>query len=346
MGNTNLVIIFLTGLTTGGLSCLAIQGGLLATIIAGPKTDSKTKNSDAVLPVLMFLVAKLVSYTILGTLLGLLGSLVSLTPQFRGILQVFIGFYLVGVALALLDVHPFFRRFIITPPKALARFVKDESKSQSVFAPLILGLSTVLLPCATTQAMEILALGTGNPLYGALIMFAFVLGTSPTFFILGFVVSKLSGVLQGWFYRLTALFLIFMAIFSINTGMSVMGSVYTLQNFAKAAITSDDQLSGQTGGQVEGVKITNGVQEATINVLNGGYNPQEITLKQGVPVKLTLVTNNTQSCSRAFTIPKLGIQKVLPVSGQEIVEFTPTQTGNLVYSCSMGMYTGVFKIIP
>jgi len=33
----NLWIIFLTGLTTGGLSCLAVQGGLLTSIIANQK---------------------------------------------------------------------------------------------------------------------------------------------------------------------------------------------------------------------------------------------------------------------------------------------------------------------
>lgn len=344
MGNTNLIIIFLTGLTTGGLSCLAIQGGLLATVIAGPKTDIKKNNSDAVMPVAMFLTAKLLAYTLLGGLLGLVGSMVSLTPQFRGYLQIIIGFYLAGVALAVLDVHPFFRHFIIKPPKALARIVKDESKSQSLFAPLILGMSTVFLPCAVTQAMEIVALGTGNPLYGALIMFAFVLGTSPTFFILGFVVSKLSGVLKGWFYKMTAVFLVLMAVVSINSGFAVMGSVFTFQNFLKAASISDDQLVGKA--QASDIKMNNGVQEATIYVQNGGYSPQEITLKQGVPVKLTLITSNTQSCSRSFTIPKLGIQKVLPATGQDVVEFTPTQAGNLVYSCSMGMYTGVFKIIP
>ena len=105
----NLWAIFLTGLTTGGLSCLAVQGGLLAGIIANQKEDEldtsqekrevlkekkrqkyldslQRKNTLASsfdeldwLPVTLFLGAKLVSHTILGFFLGWLGSQLELT---------------------------------------------------------------------------------------------------------------------------------------------------------------------------------------------------------------------------------------------------------------------------
>src|SRR5260221_13057445 len=82
----NLWTIFLTGLLTGGLSCLAVQGGLLASTIAQreeEKLKNKTKQSGNASPIFVFLIAKLVAYTILGFLLGWFGSFfqLSITTQ-------------------------------------------------------------------------------------------------------------------------------------------------------------------------------------------------------------------------------------------------------------------------
>ncbi len=57
MTNTNLLVIFSTGLFTGGLTCLAVQGGLLATTIAQreeEKLKDKAKKGGNALPILAF----------------------------------------------------------------------------------------------------------------------------------------------------------------------------------------------------------------------------------------------------------------------------------------------------
>ena len=118
-----------------------------------------------------------------------------------------------------------------------------------------------------------------------------------------------------------------------------MGSVYTIQNFYQVATkkTTDDP----NNKYVLGDKI----QTVTINVSNSGYNPKNITLKKDVLTRLKLITNNVESCSRAFTIPSLRIEKILPETGETIIEFTPKKEGPLAFACSMGMYTGNFNII-
>ena len=58
----DLWIIFLTGLTVGGLTCVVVQGGLLASVIAS------NNGKDHVFPTLSFLVAKFISHIILGFL--------------------------------------------------------------------------------------------------------------------------------------------------------------------------------------------------------------------------------------------------------------------------------------
>ena len=339
MQNINLLVIFLTGLTTGGLTCLAIQGGLLTSVIAQNETNLVKTNKFV--PIASFLSGKIIIHTLLGFFLGALGQTLTLSPITRGWIQIVIGIYLLGIAGSLLNLHPFFRYFVIKPPKFLARLAKNESQSQSLFAPFLLGLSTVFLPCAVTQATEVIAIGTGNPLYGAAIMFAFILGTSPTFLIFGFLLNSSAKAFQKYFPAIAAIALFGMSIYSVNNGVGLTGSIFTIQNFYRAAIKSD-RLTTDSIGEID---TKDNFQTALITVTNGGYSPTTIVLKKDVPVRLTLKTIDVQSCSRSFTIPGLNIQKLLPESGDTILEFTPHNLGPLAFSCSMGMYTGRFNII-
>ena len=327
----------ITGLTTGGISCFAIQGGLLAsTFTAGDNTPSDKKNWQKTIA---FLAAKILAYSILGAILGLIGTVFALTPKIQAIMQVIIGVFLLGTAGRLLNIHPIFRYFSLQPPASFYRLAKKSTKLSGFISPILLGFLAILLPCGVTQAMMLLALSTGSPALGAGILMAFVLGTSPVFFTLGLAAAEIFK--RKSLSVIAALVILISGVISLNSAMVLFGSVHTLQNYYAAAksIFTGDEIQKSAGVN------TAGVQEATITVASNGYTSNVQTLKVGVPVKLTLVTNNVASCSRAFTIPSLNIAKLLPTTGTETIEFTPTRTGRLGYSCSMGMYTGSFNIV-
>lgn len=329
-------LAFLTGLTTGGISCMAVQGGLLASSIS---TDA-TKN-DRFLNVGVFVVSKIIAYTLLGALLGFLGSSLIISPVLQGWFQIFVGLFMLATAGRLLNLHPVFRYFVIQPPKWIYKLLKTRSRVQSIFTPAILGVLTVLIPCGVTQAMMVIAVGTGNPLTGALTMLAFTVGTSPVFFTLGVAASQL---MKNKAFNWAAAFVIaILGILSVNTGQVLRGSPHTIQNYYSAALSLFGQGANATSGAIAGV--ANGLQEIRVEVTSSGYVSSVDTLKAGVPVKMSLVTNNTQGCARAFNIPALGISKVLPQTGTEVVEFTPTKTGQLTLTCSMGMYTKIITVI-
>ncbi len=368
----NLFVIFLTGLTTGGLSCLAMQGGLLASVIANQKeqeheeiTNDKDKRKakkkeqylktlqkqnfsldsfDQLdwLPVTMFLATKLVAHTILGFLLGMLGSAISLSLGVRLGFQIFTAIFMFATAMNLLDVHPIFRHLALQPPKFLQRLIRNKSKSQALFAPAILGLLTIFIPCGVTQAMEVLAINTGNPIQGALIMFSFVLGTSPLFALLGVATAKLS---EGWYQRFTkiaAAVLVIMAIYSFNGVLIVMNSPITVNKII-SPITyffSDERFE-----KLSTVQTNNGVQQVTINVLDRGYNPNYMKVKQGVPVEMTLKSDGTYSCALAFVFREFGIKTSLRATDTQSFTFTPNKPGKYNFTCSMGMYTGTMEVI-
>lgn len=326
-------LALITGLTTGGISCFAVQGGLLAT---------STANQNQLGPratVTWFLVSKFIIYTILGALLGLLGASVVISPKLQGFLQIMAGVVMLITVGRILDLHPFFRKFSITPPKFIYKLIRKESVKGELFSPIILGVFTVLIPCGVTQAMMLLAIASGSAFWGALIMGAFTLGTSPVFFGLGIASGK---ILQHPKLKYFAALVIFvLGISALNTGQILRGSPHTLQNYLAVLGVGREKDNVLGEAQVN----SEGFQEAEIRVVSGGYKSQVKTLKAGVPTRITLTTKNTKGCARAFTIPEFNILKVLPETGTEIVEITPTKTGRLNFTCSMGMYSGYFEVI-
>src|SRR5260221_7555678 len=108
-------LAFLTGLTTGGLSCLAVQGGLLASSIASVTEQGSERGNWRYVG--MFLAAKLAAYTVLGYFLGLLGSALTLSPKVLGSVQIIVGLFMLATAARLLNIPPIFRYVVIQPPR-------------------------------------------------------------------------------------------------------------------------------------------------------------------------------------------------------------------------------------
>lgn len=318
-----ILLAFLTGLTTGGLSCFAVQGGLLAGILAEQKREDRKKT------LLMFLTSKLFAHLILGALLGLLGSALIISTKIQGVMQIISGVVIFLMALKISEIHPVFRNFSITAPKSIFRIVRNQSKDINTFTPIIIGILTILIPCGITQGMMLLSVASGSFWYGGLILGAFILGTTPVFFLLGIASEKILSIKPLKIFAI--LIMIYLGLTAINSGQVLRGSAHTFQNYASVLLGSDPAKEPQT--------------TVTIEVKNNGYTASTNTLKLGVPVKLILKTNKTAGCARAFTIPDYNINEILPATGTEVVEFTPTKLGRLTYTCSMGMYTGSFNVI-
>ena len=350
------LVAFMTGLTTGGLSCLAVQGGLLASslerqmeqdLIERPARPIRKHHEAArqtarrarmAGPILLFLGAKLVAYTALGFLLGALGSVFQMSIATRAALLILIGLFMLGNALRMFNVHPIFRYFVIEPPKFVTRYIRRTAKSNDWFTPLFLGALTVLIPCGVTQVFMANAMASGDAWQAAGLMFAFTLGASPVFFVVSFLATELGARMEATFMRVVAVLILVLGLVSVDSGFTLLGA----PSFV-GSVQALLQPAEQTVAAVSTAGSTPGAENAplVLNAANEGYSPRTLHAKANVPARLNVITRETYSCALAFVIPALNYQKLLPSNGVTVIDIPAQKSGTVMhFTCSMGMYTG------
>jgi plastocyanin domain-containing protein len=82
-----------------------------------------------------------------------------------------------------------------------------------------------------------------------------------------------------------------------------------------------------------------------MRVIDFGYEPSEIVVKQGVPVEWRIDASDAAACGRVLLAPSLGIRTILSDKATSTIAFTPQATGEYAFNCSMGMMTPGAKII-
>jgi plastocyanin domain-containing protein len=96
------------------------------------------------------------------------------------------------------------------------------------------------------------------------------------------------------------------------------------------------------GKKVQEVAVDSQVQI----MVDGGYTPEIITVKQGQPVTLNFFRKDASSCLEEVVLPDFGVRKMLALNQTTPIEITPRQAGEFAFSCGMHMYHGKIKVTP
>jgi Cu+-exporting ATPase len=88
-----------------------------------------------------------------------------------------------------------------------------------------------------------------------------------------------------------------------------------------------------------------GPQEVTV-VVSGGYKPDVIVAKKGMPLTLVFDRRESNPCSDEVVIPEFGIRMPLPAHQRIAIEITPQREGEFPFSCGMNMLHGKIKVAP
>jgi len=217
---------FLIGIIASLSTCMAVVGGLVLSMSA-----TFAKEGDKIKPQVLFHVGRLVSFFILGGIIGAIGSIFTLNTSATFILGLIIGVVMILMGINLLDIFDKTKRFQVSMPKFISKKAFSISKLNHSITPLLVGIATFFLPCGFTQSMQIYTLSTGNFWNGSFTMLAFALGTLPVLALVSFSSfsikdSKKSGI----FFKTAGIIVILFAIMNILNSLVVIGLIPPLFN--------------------------------------------------------------------------------------------------------------------
>lgn len=218
---------FVIGLVASVSTCMAVVGGLVLSMSA-----NFAKEGDKVRPQIMFHVGRLVSFFVLGGVIGMLGSVFQFGATGMLVLGLLVAVVLLILGLNLLDVFPWAKRLQLTMPNGIGARAHSLKNANHLLTPLLVGIVTFFLPCGFTQSMQIYTLTTGSFVKGALTMFVYVLGTLPVLSLLSFSALGIQKKAQsGIFFKAAGLIVIFFAIFNLINTLAGAGIISPVFNF-------------------------------------------------------------------------------------------------------------------
>jgi uncharacterized protein len=333
---SSLPLIFMFGVIAGFSSCAALTGSIVLSLSEKwNQAFSKSSSlSQRIKPHLMFNGGRLISYTLFGMFLGLVGQSFKISGVFTSFLIVLVSVVMIGLALQMIGFKPF-RNFKISLPKKVTAKVSDDKNFKGVFAPFLAGFLTFLLPCGFTLIAEGTAILASDPIRSALIMLFFVLGTTLPLLLIGLFSVQLIGntKLKETFSKVAGLIIILLAFYNINTQLN-------LTSYLKGSSNTDNgsTLSKNKNGNVQVIRTTYTYAK--------DISPSTFEVKKGAPVRFEVaVKDNGYGCMSTILVPGLFNKSQLLVKGKTLVmEFTPTKEGIYQITCAMGVPRGTITV--
>ena len=87
-----------------------------------------------------------------------------------------------------------------------------------------------------------------------------------------------------------------------------------------------------------------GAQEVTV-VVAGGYRPDVVVAKRGVPLTLTFDRREDNPCSDEVVLPEFHVRRRLPAFQKTAITVVPERTGEFPFSCGMNMLHGMIRVV-
>ncbi len=218
---------FLIGIVASLSTCMAVVGGLVLSMSA-----TFAKSGDKIKPQLLFHVGRIVSFFLLGGVIGVLGSTFRLNPITTFILSFAIGIVMLILGINLLDVFGWAKKLQPAMPRFISKHAYGFFELNHRFTPLLVGIATFFLPCGFTQSMQLYTLTTGNFWVGGFTMLAFALGTLPVLSLISFSsFSVEKSPKKGIFFKTAGLIVILFALLNLASSFVAIGLIPPILNF-------------------------------------------------------------------------------------------------------------------
>ena len=215
--------IFLIGLL-GSMHCIGMCGGFVAMY------SLKKPSTRPVLPYhVLYNLGRITTYSLLGGILGDIGSFVAYAGEHRGIpgtalliagsFMVLMGLNIAGV----LGKRGLFERAEITGTGLFRDTFRRILTIESVWGTYLLGLLLGFLPCGLLYPIFMSAAASGGFLSGMLVMAVFGASTIPALMAFGFLMSRIRPHLKATMFRIAAVLIILLGVRMLLRGMAFNG---------------------------------------------------------------------------------------------------------------------------
>lgn len=362
-------MLFVIGLMTS-VHCIAMCGGINVS-----QCLSENKKFSGLSPV-MYNLGRVVSYTVIGFVLGFAGMFfgtgenLGVSSIIQGLIKSFAGIYMVIMGVNMLGFVPQIKRLTFHLPNFIGKFRVKNSQ------PFVVGLLNGFMPCGPLQSIQLVALATGNPFTGGLSMFAFSLGTVPLMLGLGSLVSVLGKRFTDRMMTVGAVLVTVMGLAMVSQGASLTGMIKSENlmvlvvmlafmciveniNFNKRQVKTVSlmiilfigiftsrfmAINYVSENDESSYHMENGVQVVESQLASGKY--PSIKVKKDVPVRwiINAPDGSINGCNYKIYINSYGIEHTFQ-KGENIIEFTPTKSESIGYSCWMGMIKGNINVV-
>ena len=317
----DLGMLFVIGLLTS-VHCIAMCGGINLT----QSTMAAKGGAGVVRSNLAYNIGRVISYTVIGGIVGGIGSVVSISGALKGAVTVAVGIIMILMALSMLGVFRPLRKLSLHLPAGLYRKLSGSAAGRS---SLVIGLLNGLMPCGPLQSMQIYALSTGSIIRGALSMLLFSLGTVPLMLGLGVFSGGLNRKRAGIMLTVSAILVFVMGIHMTENGLALSGISLASGSRNESAVMAE--YFGDT--QYVKTKVDYGSYEA-------------FTVRKGIPVEWTIEVpeGKLNGCNGEIVVPAFDLSIKLH-EGENTVSFTPNDVGTIPYSCWMGMIKSSINVV-
>ncbi len=329
-GNVGYGLIFIIGLLAS-FHCIGMCGGLVVAYSASClKSDEKT---DKFASHLQYNLGRLISYSVIGAILGGVGSFFGINPVFTGIITLLAGFFMVLMGLSFIKNWPILEKLKLKTPAFIARYLFSQKHSNKSRGPFLIGILNGFMPCGPLQAMQLYALASGSIERGFLSMFFYALGTIPLMFAFGSTISTLGKNKIDKIIKISGMLVVLLGLVMFNRGLANFG--YGIRFNSSPAQNNNNQDDNPSQEKFQTVKM---------DLTYLGYQPNNLYIKKGVPVRWVINVKEMSGCTNAIMIESLGIKKNLQ-KGENIIEFTPPEgVKEIKFSCWMRMVWAKFVI--
>ena len=346
-------MLFVIGLMTS-VHCIAMCGGINVS-----QCLSENKKFSGLYPV-MYNLGRVVSYTVIGFVLGFAGMLfgtgenLGVSSIIQGLIKSFAGIYMVIMGVNMLGFVPQIKRLTFHLPNFIGKFRVKNSQ------PFVVGLLNGFMPCGPLQSIQLVALATGNPFTGGLSMFAFSLGTVPLMLGLGSLVSVLGKRFTEKMMTGGAVLVTVMGLAMVSQGASLTGMIKSENlmvivvmlafmciveniNFNKRQVKTVSlmiilfigiftsrfmAINYVSENDESSYHMENGVQVVESQLASGKY--PSIKVKKDIPVRwiINAPDGSINGCNYKIYINSYGIEHTFQ-KGENIIEFTPTKSESI-----------------